>query len=453
MMKNNIKAIHRKYAIVTLTLCIFLICQAIGQQKVKADSIRKKMEWFQNAKLGIFIHWGIYAVNGVDESWAFYNKKISWKDYMAQINGFTAAAYDPDQWATIIKNSGAKYAVITFKHHDGVALWDSKEKHYSLIDSTKQINELMEPFFIALRREGVRPGAYFSLIDWSHPDYPGFTKDSSRYKVAANPIKWEKFRKFYQNQVAEISKKYQPDLWWFDGDWEHSDSEWQSSRVRKMILSDNPKAIINGRLNGYGDYETPEQNLPVTKPSYPWWELCMTLNNNWGYHPSDSTYKTPYEVISIFADVVSRGGNLLLDIAPRADGVIPEEQVYVLKELGEWMLMNERGIYGTRPGLPDGHYYGPSTISQDSTKLYLYIPGNTSGPIMVKGLINKINEISILGTETKLEHKVVGKIDWSPVPGLVYINVPMGDHTKYMTILELDLDGPLNLYKGKGGLK
>lgn len=430
-----------------------LFCAAQAQTKINPDSIRPKMQWFADAKLGIFIHYGIYAVKGVDESWSFYNKKISHADYMNQLKGFTAANYNPEQWADLIKESGARYAVITTKHHDGVALWPTKEKHYSVVKNTPAKRDLLTPFYAALDKRGIKRGAYYSLIDWSHPDYPAFTKDSTRYKIANDPKRWQRFQQFNNAQMAEVNKAFQPDLWWFDGDWEHSADEWNAPQIRKNILSLKPTAIINGRLQGYGDYDTPEQNFPVTRPKYNWWELCMTINNNWGYQPQDTAWKTPYEVITIFADAISNGGNLLLDIGPKEDGTIPPEEVHVLKELGAWNKKHEEAIFGSLGGLPQGHFYGPSTLSKDSATLYLFLPGKVTGDVVVKGLRNNIKNIRVVGDTQTLQHKIVGKISWSPVPGLVYINVPPTVQDKYMSVLAVELDGPIKLYAGHGGLQ
>lgn len=432
-------------------LLLFSCLDTAAQQKINAGEIGKKMEWFSDAKLGIFIHWGIYAVDGVSESWSFHNKQVSWPSYMNQLKGFTASNYNPSDWADLIAASGARYSVITTKHHDGVALWNSQEKHYSTVSNTPAKRDLLSPFFAELRKRNIKTGAYYSLIDWSHPDYPGFLKDSSRYKIVDQPAKWNRFRSFFQNQISELSNQFNPDLFWFDGDWEHSAEEWESVKVRENILRKNPNAIINGRLMGYGDYETPEQNVPVSRPTYTWWELCMTTNNNWGFRHSDTNWKTPYEIIALFADVVSTGGNLLLDIGPREDGTIPDEQRHILTELGTWNKKHEKAIFGTLGGIASGHFYGPTTLSKDSTSLFLFLQGQTSGTIMVKGLNNQIIDIQVLGNGTKLNHKVVGKISWSPVPGLVYIDIPKGVQDNYITVLELKLDKPVSLYRGHGG--
>ncbi|MDQ3277223.1 MAG: alpha-L-fucosidase [Bacteroidota bacterium] len=431
---------------------LLLTANVGAQQKIDTDSIQSKMQWFADAKLGIFIHYGIYAVKGVDESWSFYNKKLSHAAYMKQLDGFTASKYNPEAWAESIKESGARYAVITTKHHDGVALWPTQQDHFSVVKHTPAKRDLLQPFFAALDKRGIKRGAYFSLIDWSHPDYPAFTKDSSRYKISDEPDRWRRFQTFYQAQITEVAKAFKPDLWWFDGDWEHSAEEWQSAAVRQALLTQKPTTIINGRLKGYGDYDTPEQNFPVSRPAFKWWELCMTTNNNWGYQPQDTAWKTPYEVITIFADVVSNGGNLLLDIGPKEDGTIPPQQVHILKEVGKWNRKHEKAIFNTVGGMPQGHFYGPSTLSKDSATLYLFLPGKVSGQVVVKGLVNSIQKISVVGRNESLAHKVVGKISWSKVPGLVYIPVPENVQDQYMTVLALQLDGPIRLYRGQGGL-
>ncbi len=436
--------------ILAVVFMLLSVRAAFPQSKVYPEEIRAKMQWFADAKLGIFIHAGIYSVNGIDESWSFHNKKISHADYMKQLNGFTLKNYNPAQWADLIKESGARYSVITTKHHDGVAMYNTKMDDLSSVKSTPAHKDMIKPFFDELRKREIKCGAYYSLIDWSYPDYPGFLKDSSRYKVENDYERWNRFRQFFQGQIKEISKELNPDLWWFDGDWEHSAEQWESEKIRNIILTNNPKAIINGRLQGYGDYETPEQNFPVSRPKFNWWELCMTTNDNWGYQ-DDNNWKTPYEVITIFVDVVSNGGNLLLDMGPKEDGTIPAGQVNVLRELGAWNKKNGEAIFNTIGGIPQGHFYGPTTLSKDSTILYLFLHGQADGTILLKGLSNKIEDITVVGNGTKLSHKIVGKISWSPVPGLVYIDVPESVLDKYITVLRVKLDKPVKLYRGQGG--
>lgn len=437
-----------------LTLAIllfFVFTKGFAQSNNRIEEKDAKMQWFADAKLGIFIHWGIYSLGNTSESWEFHNKRISHADYMAQLNGFTAKNYNPEYWVDLIKKSGARYSVITSKHHDGVALWDTKMNDLSTIKKTPAKRDVLTPFVNELRKSGIKVGLYYSLIDWSYSDYPGFLKDSSRYNSAEDPIRWGRFLKFCHGQIRELVKQYNPDLVWFDGDWEHSAGEWRADYIRKIILDNDRNTIINGRLQGYGDYDTPEQNFPVTRPNLKYWELCMTTNESWGYYKTDVNYKTPYEIITIFADAISMGGNLLLDIGPKEDGTIPLEQVNILTELGKWTNKHSEAIFGTLGGMSQGHFYGPSTISKDSTNLFLFLPGKVSGDVVVKGLTNSIKSVTVVGQGALLKSKIVGKISWSYVPGLVYINVPESVQDSYMTVLKLELDKPIKLYRGKGG--
>jgi alpha-L-fucosidase len=422
-------------------LLFFVICSSAGQ-KVSGDS-DARMQWFRDAKLGIFIHWGLYAVDGIDESWSFYNGYISWDDYMKQLDGFTASSYKPEKWASLIKKSGAKYAVLTSKHHDGFALWDTKLSDLNVVKKTPAGKDLVAPFVKALRGEKLKVGIYYSLLDWSNPDYPNFTKTQKRY--VNDSVRWNSFVRFNLGQIGEISRNFNPDLFWFDGDWEQNAERWRAAEIRKMILDRNPEAIINSRLQGYGDYATPEQGLPVTGLPDRYWELCMTINDSWGYQPNDRNFKTPLQVIRIFADCLSKGGNLLLDIGPKADGSIPPEEVNVLTEMGKWNKKHAEAVYGTTAGLPAGYFYGPSTISKDSTMLYLFVTGNPGRQVMLEGVKNKINRIYVVGNGTKLTWKEYLKPYWSNNAGLVFIDLPESVLDEYITVLAVMLDGKLEI--------
>lgn len=411
-----------------------------------------KMQWFKDAKLGVFIHWGLYSVNGIDESWSFYNGYISHKDYLKQTKGFNAKKYDPKAWAKLIKNSGAKYTVITSKHHEGFALWDSAYGDFNAVDNSAAKKDVLTPFVNAVREEKLKLGIYYSLPDWSYGGYTHFTRDSIRYKVEEEPQRWQKFLKLYQGQLRELSENYNPDLYWFDGDWEHSSDEWEAPKVRQMLLDKNPNVILNSRLRGHGDYETPEQGMPITRPKSPYWELCMTMNNSWGYQKNDSDYKTTDQVIGIFADVISNGGNLLLDIGPKGDGSIPNEQVEILQGLGRWTNKHKEAIYGTIAGIPKEHFYGPTTLSKDKKTLYLFVKGNANGEVVLRGLKNNINRIYVVGEGTKLKHREVGKVYWSHYPGIKYIELPEYVLDKNMTVLAVMLDGEVDLYREDGSV-
>ena len=434
---------------VTAILIIVAFALSMNAQVTETPEAKvERMQWFKDAKLGIFVHWGIYGVNGIDESWSFYNGYISHPDYMKQLNSFTAKNYDPVYWADLFKESGARYTVLTSKHHDGVALWDTKLSDLNVVDKTPAARDLVDPFVKAMRENGLKVGMYYSLLDWSHPDYPGFLRDEKRY--SDDPVRWEKFVKFNFGQLEELSKRFKPDLYWFDGDWEQSAEEWKAKELREALVKWNPGVIINSRLQGYGDYATPEQGVPITKPKSNYWELCMTMNDSWGFQHNDHNYKTPNQIIRIFVDCISAGGNMLLDVGPKADGTIPDEQINILKELGRWTNKHQEAIYGTEAGIPHGHFYGPTSLSKDKTMLYLFVDNKPNGPLVIKGLKNKINRIWVVGNGTKLSHNVMGKLYWSTVPGLLYIDVPEKDLDEQVTVIAVLLDGPVDLYREEG---
>ncbi len=425
----------------TLPAVILLLCFSFTTVAQKREA--ERMKWFADAKLGIFIHWGIYAVNGIDESWSFFNGLISYDDYMKQIEGFDASAWNPDEWVKLIKASGARYSVLTTKHHDGVALWNTKLSRLNTVDSAPARRDLVRPFVKALRRSGLKVGLYYSLLDWSHPDYPNITRTTTRY--SDDPERWERFVKFNLGQMNELSKEFNPDLWWFDGDWEQSAEQWRAEEIRNMILDRNPRAIINSRLAGYGDYGTPEQGLPTYRPEDKYWELCMTMNDSWGYQGNDKNYKTPSQIISIFASCISKGGNLLLSIGPKADGTIPAEQAEILQELGRWTSRHRQAIYETTAGLPDGCFAGPTTLSADSTILYLFFTGNGGGEIMLQGVKNQVNKAYVVGNGTNLEVKEFLRPYWSDHAGVYFIKVPEETLDERMTVVGVALNGPLEL--------
>ena len=427
--------------IILILVSLTFVFNGFAQRQDGKDS---RLQWFKNAKLGIFIHWGIYSVNGIDESWSFYNNLISYEDYMKQLNGFTASHYDPAQWGKLIKESGAQYAVITSKHHDGVALWDSKFSDLNTVKKTPAHRDLIKPLVDNLRKSNVKIGLYFSLLDWSNPNYPNFKRNEQRYKN--DSIRWNKFVKFNFNQIGEIMDNYNPDLIWFDGDWEQPADRWHAKEIRELLLKKNKKIIINSRLQGYGDYATPEQGLPIHKPKDKYWELCMTMNDSWGYQENDKNYKTSYQVIRIFTDVISKGGNLLLDIGPKPDGTIPVKQVNILKELGQWNRKHSRAIFNTKAGIPRDYFDRPSTLSKDGKTLYLFLTGKPNGPLMLKGIKNKINNIWVVGSGIKLKHNIKMKAYWSKVPGIIFIDVPDNVIDKYITVIGISLDGEIQLF-------
>ena len=430
----------------------------IGSQMSAQEKLSKEErlgEWFQDAKLGIFMHWGYYGVNGIGESWSLYHKQIGYEDYMAQGKKFTAKNYDPEAWAKLYKKIGARYAVLTTKHHDGVALWDTNVSKLNVVEQTPAKRDLVAPLVEALRKEDLKVGFYYSLIDWSHPDYDVVfprpdTRKNYPQKKQDQLSPWQRFLKFNHDQLAELNDRFHPDLWWFDGDWEQSSEAWQAASLKDTLLDWNPSIIVNSRLKTYGDYSTPEQGVPVVRPDGAW-EFCMTMNDNWGNFPSDTNYKPVSQIIRTFVEVISSGGNLLLNVGPKPDGTIGEPEMERLEALGVWVNKHESAVFGSKAGLPYGHFYGPTMLSKDETKIYLALFDTPNNYISLKGIQNKIKSIKVVGNGEELGFERNGGAVWNNIPGILRIEVPKKESLDpNVTILEVDLEGPLKLYRGHG---
>jgi len=391
------------------------------------------MDWFEDAKLGIFIHWGIYSVDGISESWSFFNNYINHDNYIKQLNGFTAKDYRPKEWAKLIKEAGAKYTVITTKHHDGISMWNTKaDKAITTLQDAAAKQDVITPFVKAIQEEGLHTGLYYSLPDWSHPYYDVFTRNRKRYELKSEPSRWDNYVKYYQKQLTELSEQYKPELLWFDGDWEHSAEEWKAKETLNLLRKYNPNIIINSRLNHHGDYDTPEQGIPVTRPDAKFWELCYTMNDSWGYQPFDKKYKSPNMIIRTLVDCISMGGNLLLDIGPKADGTIPEEQLNILKQLGRWTHKHAAAIYGTRAGIPFVNYGGKSALSKDGKTLYLYVY-EQKPELQLRGLVNHtaIKGVSVVGDAS-------AKVNVKSENGTVQVDLTKVNFDQDVTVIALN---------------
>ena len=411
-----------------------------------------------DAKFGIFIHWGIYSVQGVDESWAFFNNKIPYDQYMDQRRSFTARHYDPQAWAELFREAGAKYAVLTTKHHDGVALWDTQANDLSVVKQTPAARDLITPYCDALREQDLRVGLYFSHLDWSHPDYtawqnPGPGEPFNRFTFRegeSDPEAWERFVAFRNRQVEELCTQFgNVDLLWFDGDWDFPAEIWRMKELRDLIHRHQPNCVINSRMRGHGDYLTPEQGIPVAAPEGPW-EFCVTMNDNWGWQPQDRNYKSSTQLIQMLCDCASLGGNMLLDIGPMENGMIPEPQEERMRDIGRWLGANGEAIYGSRAGLPFGHFHGPTILSKDRNVIFLFLNGKPGETVGLKGLQNNVVSARVLSTGEELGFKKLGGFVWSEIPGVLWIDAPRESLDEPVTVIRLELDGELRLYRGAG---
>lgn len=420
-------------------------------------------DWFVDAKFGVFIHWGIYSAGNWGESWPFFNGEVPYDTYMAQAQEFTAENYDADAWAALFARAGAKYAVLTAKHHDGFALWPTRANSLNAVEASPAGRDLIGPYCEALRRHGLKVGIYYSHLDWSHPDYatilPKGAQAHGHSQLHANafgypqgpeePERWERFLAFHRQQLKELCTMYKPDLLWFDGDWERDPEQWRMAELREQLHEWAPGVVLNSRMGGHGDYGTPEQAIPVTPPDSIW-EFCVTINDSWGYQQRDANHKSVRQCIRMLAECAAMGGNLLLDIGPKSDGTLQPQQAEVLEDMGRWTQKHSEALYGTRAGLPATHFYGPSTQNQGGDTLYLFVLDRPYDQIAVKGVRNAIKRVTVLGSGQELTHRVTGGAPWAHLPGILWVDVPETVLDAQATVLKVELDGELDLYSGSG---
>jgi len=356
---------------------------AADEAKPASNDNSSRMEWFRNAKFGMFIHWGIYSVpagewkgNKNYAEWIQLQGKIPNSRYEKFAKEFDPVKFNAEQWAGIAKNAGMKYMVITAKHHDGFCMYDSKFTKYNIVDATPYGKDPMKPLSKACRDAGMKFCFYYSLVDWHYPDFPA--KYSQRgFHGAPNPkADISKYADYMYNQVEELLTHYGPiGILWFDGGGSFRGADkvklLEGKRLVDMIHKVQPNCLINNRL-GYGaDYGTPEQHIPKGMQNKPF-EVCMTLNRHWGYNKADNHWKSPETVIHNLADIAHKGGNYLLNVGPTSEGLIPEPAVKILADVGKWMKVNGESIYGTsRNIVPEIPKWGRITTKGDT--LYLHV--------------------------------------------------------------------------------
>lgn len=372
-----------------------------------------RTEWFRDARFGLFIHWGIYAIPGRGE-WVRSKEEMSIEEYQPFFESFDPVDYDPKEWARIAKKAGMKYAVITAKHHDGFCLFDSKLTEYKSTNTPANKDLLIE-FVEAFRAEGLKVGFYYSLIDWYHPDYPAF--GDRQHPMRNNPDwknkkhDWDNYVSYMHGQVKELCTNYgKLDIMWFDFSYgEYSGQKWKATELVKMVRDLQPGIIIDNRLGGdmeienpqpfAGDFEGPEQYIPV-RPILDFydnavpWEVCMTLNNHWGYSAGDMNYKSSKDVVRALVNCVSKGGNLLLNVGPDARGSIPAESVRILNEVGKWMELNGESIYGC--GVSEFVKPDWGRFTQKGNALYAHVFEQNIGQFCAENLRGKVESAVLL---------------------------------------------------------
>lgn len=351
-----------------------------------------RMKWFQEARFGMFIHWGVYSVAGGEwkgrrargggQEWLKHNENIPTAEYAPLLGQFNPVKYDPDAWVKMARDAGMKYIVITSKHHDGFCLWPTKLNDDWNVAATPCKKDLLGPLAAACKKYGVRFCTYHSILDWHHPLYEG-------KETGADGRSMDRyFHGYLLPQMAEIMKAYHPGIMWFDGEW---DSSWTAARgeeLERYLRELDPGIIINNRVGkarhgmagmnkggqkAGGDYGTPEQNIPAGgfgKGVY--WESCMTMNGTWGYSKYDQGWKSATTLIRNLVDCASKGGNYLLNVGPTGEGEIPQASVERLAEIGKWMKVNGEAIHGTS-ATPFSKSFAWGRVTAKDNTLYLHV--------------------------------------------------------------------------------
>ncbi len=400
----------------------------MGKENPLIVERNERSRWFLVDRFGMFIHWGLYAIPARGE-WVRSVERISNEAYQAYFDEFNPGAFDPKEWATLARQAGMKYAVLTTKHHDGFCLFDSQLTDYKSTN-TPCGRDLVREYVEAFRAEGLKVGLYYSLLDWHHPDYPAYgdqhhpMRDNAAYKDRQQDF--SRYIEYLHGQVRELLTDYgRIDIIWFDFSYDRMSGEtWKATELVGMVRSLQPSILIDNRLGGSGesnrnfatrnppvyagDFACPEQIIPPeglvdeAGQSVPW-EACLTLNKNWGYAAEDKDFKPAQQVVRALVECISKNGNMLLNVGPNARGEIPAECVQILSEAGGWMRRNSASIYGCgRSELPKPEW---GRYTQQGKWLYAHIYERGIGPVAFRGLAGKIKKIRLLadGSEIKLE--------------------------------------------------
>ncbi len=375
----------------------------------------ERTKWFQEARFGMFIHWGLYSIPAAGE-WIMTNRQMTVEEYKPYFAEFNPTKYNPRQWAKLAKKAGMKYAVMTAKHHDGFCLFDSAYTDYKSTN-TKAGRDLIKEYIDAFRTEDIKIGLYYSLLDWHHEDYPAYgdrhhpMRNNTAFKNKIH--NFDNYVKYFHNQVKELVTGYgKIDIMWFDFSYDNMTGEkWKATELVDMIRKYQPDIIIDNRLDDKksikkanlspytGDFDSPEQIIPPkgvlneNRNPVPW-EACITLNNNWGYASMDKDYKSSKQVVRSLVECVSKNGNMILNVGPNAKGEIPKESVAILEEVGEWLDDNGDSIYGCKGSYLPKPEWGRYT--QNGNLLYAHIYDRGIGHTNLNNLRGKIKKARLL---------------------------------------------------------
>ena len=359
-----------------------------GKRKPVAQ--QERLKWFERARFGMFIHWGISSVLGRGE-WAMYWERIPREEYAELAKRWNPKPNAPEEWVALAKSAGMRYIVLTTRHHDGYSLFDSKVSDFTSA-KTRPGRDLVGEFVRACRRGGIKIGFYYSLLDWRFPAYFAGPEE--------DPCGWAELVKYVHSQVRELMTQYgKIDILWYDGAWPYTADAWRSRQLNRMVRKLQPGILINNRSKLPEDFDTPEQHI-ARSPSGRAWETCMTMNDHWAYYQRDYNWKSTRRLIMNLVRTTSGSGNYLLNVGPRPDGTIPGASVIRLKEMGKWLEVNGKSIYGCGASPFGGGTVGATTAKGSTVYLHaFYWPGEE---ICIPGIKNKVKSARLLTTGKKL---------------------------------------------------
>ena len=410
--------------------------------------------WFDEARLGMFVHWDHASQRGWEVSWPLvggvfslpYCQKVGVDEYHALTATFDPQAWDATDLARRARAAGMRYAVVTTRHHSGFSMFATKLSDHNVMN-TPCGRDLVREAVDAFRAEGLRVGIYYSLSDWHHPDYPAFREEFKPYVLGQSPplpseAEAARYREYLMGQLDELLTGYgRIDVIWFDGQWERRADWWHPDEIEALLRRLQPGILINNRLPGRGDFDTPEQFIPATPPTGRW-ESCLTMNESWGWNPDDTHYKTPRAIVHALCETAGRGGNLLLNVSPRGDGSLPPEQTERLDSLGTWLDTHGEAIYATTAGLEPWQFYGPST--KRANRIYAFLLMRPYETVTVRGLpIRRIARVTLLGSDTALHFDtrtgVMNQLEQDPI-GEVILTVPPHLLDDLASVIAIDIE-------------
>jgi alpha-L-fucosidase len=355
---------------------------------VQADRARR-MQWWHQARFGMFIHWGLYSVLGRHE-WVMENEGIPIAEYAPLAKRFNPKPNAARAWAKLARQAGQKYMVMTTKHHEGFCQWDSKLTDYCAAKQGPG-RDLVREYVEAARAEGLRVGFYYSLMDWHHPDGA---------RCATDEAARQRFVEYTHGLIRELMTNYgKIDVLWYDVRWPLNADQWQSEKMNKMVFELQPDIIVNNRNGLPGDFATPEQRIEAAKSGA--WESCMTLNDSWGYQRSDDNWKSSRTIIRNLITCMRDEGNYLLNIGPRGDGSIPEESVRVLTEVGQWLARNGGSIFPTETCQVRRNNY--ASFTRKGNTLYVHVHYWPGEVVAFSGLQTSVKSARLLATGQRVK--------------------------------------------------